>query len=85
MTTETVTKSTGTILDKIAEHARERVRLAKEQLSEADIRRINETLPSYKRIEYVELPEAPYEKTATRKIKRTLLPGTCSGAGITID
>ena len=52
---------------------------------EADIRRINETLPNYKRIEYVELPDAPYEKTATRKIKRTLLPGTCSGAGITID
>jgi len=52
---------------------------------EADIRRINETLPNYKRIEYVELPDAPYEKTSTRKIKRTLLPGTCSGAGITID
>ena len=45
MTTETVTKSTGTILDKIAEHARERVRLAKEQLSEADIRRMAESLP----------------------------------------
>lgn len=45
MTTETVTKSTGTILDKIAEHTRERVRLAKEQLSEADIRRMAESLP----------------------------------------
>lgn len=52
---------------------------------EADIRRINETLPNCKRIEYVELPDAPYEKTSTRKIKRTLLPGTCSGQGITID
>ena len=51
---------------------------------EADIRRINETLPNYKRIEYVELPDAPYEKTATRKIKRTLLPETCSGEGIQI-
>ena len=47
-----------------------------------DIGRINESQPAYKRIEYVELPDVPYERTATRKIKRTLLPATCSGEGI---
>ena len=52
---------------------------------EADIRRINGSLPSYKRIEYIELPDVPYEKTATRKIKRTLLPTVCSGQGIVMD
>ena len=50
-----------------------------------DLRRINGTLPTYKRIEYVELPDTPYEKTATRKIKRTTLPTVCSGQGILID
>ena len=49
-----------------------------------EIGRVNDTLPAYKRIEYVELPDAPYERTATRKIKRTLLPATCSGNGIII-
>ena len=49
-----------------------------------DIGRINESQPAYKRIEYVELPDVPYERTATRKIKRTQLPATCSGEGIAI-
>ena len=48
---------------------------------EACLRRINELLPDYKRIEYVELPANPYEKTSTRKIKRTTLPAACSGEG----
>ena len=52
---------------------------------EADLRRINASLPVYKRVEYVELPESPYEKTATRKIRRTLLPEKVSGQGIALD
>ena len=51
---------------------------------EADLRKINTLLPDYKRIEYIELPSAPYEKTSTRKIKRTLLPSACSGEGINL-
>ena len=49
---------------------------------EADFLRINELLPDYKRIEYIELAESEYEKTSTRKIKRTILPQECSGKGI---
>ena len=52
---------------------------------EADLRRINESLPSYKRVEYVELPDVPYEKTSTRKIKRTLLPDCVTGKGIELN
>lgn len=44
--------------------------------------RINNELPNYKKIEYVELPETEYEKTSTRKIKRDSLPAMCSGKGI---
>lgn len=51
---------------------------------EKDMRRINGLLPDYKRIEYVELPSSAYEKTSTRKIKRTLLPTQCSGEGINL-
>jgi len=51
----------------------------------ADIARVNSKLPSYKRIEYVELPAAEYEKTSTRKIKRAFLPKVCSGEGIKIN
>ena len=49
-----------------------------------DMRTINGLLPDYKRIEYVELPSSAYEKTSTRKIKRTLLPTQCSGEGINL-
>ena len=49
---------------------------------EADFLKINELLPDYKRIEYIELAESEYEKTSTRKIKRTILPQECSGKGI---
>ena len=51
----------------------------------ADIVNVNAVLPSYKRIEYVELPSAAYEKTSTRKIKRTQLPAECSGEGLIIS
>lgn len=51
----------------------------------ADIAKVNAVLPSYKRIEYVELPAAAYEKTSTRKIKRTQLPAECSGEGLIIS
>ena len=50
----------------------------------ADFRRINTLLPDYKRIEYIELPSQEYEKTSTRKIRRTTLPTECSGAGISL-
>lgn len=48
----------------------------------ACITKINGLLPDYKKIEYVELPETEYEKTSTRKIKRSTLPEKCSGEGI---
>ena len=51
---------------------------------EKDMRVVNGLLPDYKRIEYVELPSSAYEKTSTRKIKRTLLPAQCSGEGINL-
>jgi len=51
---------------------------------EKDMRAVNDLLPDYKRIEYVELPASSYEKTSTRKIKRTTLPTACSGEGINL-
>ena len=51
----------------------------------ADIAKVNAVLPSYKRIEYVELPASAYEKTSTRKIKRTQLPAEWSGEGLIIS
>lgn len=48
----------------------------------ADINKVNAILPGYKAIDYVELPTAEYEKTSTKKIKRAVLPTTCSGNGI---
>ena len=51
---------------------------------EADMRKVNGLLPDYKRIEYVELPSSAYEKTSTRKIRRTTLPTLCSGEGINL-
>ncbi|MDO5321789.1 MAG: AMP-binding protein [Bacteroidia bacterium] len=50
----------------------------------SDIKKANGLLPSYKRIDYIEIVDRPYEKTSTRKIKRTLLPGACSGDGIKV-
>ena len=51
---------------------------------EADIQKVNALLPSYKRIEYVEVPDTEYEKTSTKKIRRACLPAKCSGEGIKI-
>lgn len=51
----------------------------------ADIARVNALLPSYKVIDYVELPDKEYPKTSTRKIKRAGLPTECSGNGISIN
>lgn len=50
----------------------------------ADIEKVNSLLPDYKRIDYVEIAQAPYERTSTRKIKRTSLSSKCSGSGIEI-
>lgn len=36
-----------------------------------DFREINKLLPNYKRVNFVNLPDSEYEKTSTRKIKRT--------------
>jgi len=49
-----------------------------------DIRSLNGTLPSYKRIEYIELPSVPYAKSSSRKILRTLLSSECSGEGVAL-
>lgn len=49
-----------------------------------DIKKVNALMPHYKAIDYVELPGCAYEKTSTRKIKRTTLPENCSGEGIKI-
>jgi len=50
----------------------------------SDIQKINAILPSYKHIDYVELPEKEYEKTSSRKIRRANLPAKCSGNGMEI-
>ena len=50
----------------------------------SDMEKVNAELPDYKRIEYVELPDTGYEKTSTRKIKRTQLPSVCSGNGLNL-
>lgn len=50
----------------------------------SDIMKTNSLLPSYKALEFIELPESPYEKTSTRKIKRSSLPAKCSQNGIKI-
>lgn len=50
----------------------------------ADIKKVNAMMPAYKAIDFVELPEKEYEKTSTRKIKRTTLPEFCSENGIKI-
>lgn len=61
----------------------EALRADKEAIKE-DIIRINALLPDYKRIEYVELTETEFEKTSTKKIKRSTLPTSCSGQGLII-
>lgn len=50
----------------------------------ADIKRVNSLMPSYKAIDFVELPDKEYEKTSTKKIKRTELPTECSEGGLRI-
>lgn len=50
----------------------------------SDMKRVNGKLPPYKRIDYIEIVDKPYEKTSTRKIKRTLLPEKCSEDGIKV-
>ena len=50
----------------------------------SDVKKANGLLPSYKRVDYIEIVDRPYEKTSTRKIKRGLLPETCSGSGIKV-
>ena len=52
---------------------------------EEDLRKVNLLLPDYKQINYIELPSEAYEKTSTRKIKRTTLPDHCSGEGILLN
>ena len=51
---------------------------------EADVRRMNATLPVYKRIDYVELASAPLERTSSKKLIRKGLPSACSRSGIEI-
>jgi len=60
------------------------VKRADRQAIAADIREVNRMLPAYKRIEYIELPDKEYPKTSTRKIRRSLIPDTCSNKGIQI-
>ena len=50
----------------------------------ADLAAVNALLPAYKQVEYAELPDQEYEKTSTRKIRRTELPTVCSGEGLFI-
>ena len=50
----------------------------------ADVRKVNSMLPSYKNVNYVEIMDAPFRRTGSRKIMRTALPDKCSGKGIKI-
>lgn len=50
----------------------------------ADLAAVNSRLPVYKQVEYAELPNHEYAKSATRKILRNTLPDTCSGKGMPI-
>ena len=59
-------------------------RRADTEALKAEILGVNALLPDYKRIEYVELTDTEYEKTSTRKIRRSTLPTVCSGQGIII-
>lgn len=46
------------------------------------MRKVNGELPPGTQIEYVELPDTPYPRTASMKLRRTDLPRDCSGDGI---
>lgn len=59
----------------------ETIRADRDAIKEA-MMKVNAKLPDYKRIEYVELPESEYEKTSSRKIRRSVLPEKCTGEGI---
>ncbi len=59
----------------------ETIRADRDAIKEAMLK-VNAKLPDYKRIEYVELPESEYEKTSSRKIRRSVLPEKCTGEGI---
>ena len=48
----------------------------------AGIQRINQDLPAFARIDYIELPDTAYPRTTSLKLRRTTLPQTCSGDGI---
>lgn len=48
------------------------------------IKAVNEQMPCYKAIEYVELRNEPFERTPAKKIIRINLPKVCSGKGIEI-
>ena len=61
----------------------EQMRAQRDEIK-GDIEKINVLLPDYKRIAYVELPDVEFEKTSSRKIKRSVLPCTCSGNGLTM-
>lgn len=50
----------------------------------ADIQKANASLPVYKRIEFVEIPDTAYPRSSTRKIIRTNLPQQCSESGIAL-
>lgn len=49
-----------------------------------DIKAVNAQLPEYKHIDFLEIRDKEYEKTSTRKIKRSSLPSECSTDGIRI-
>lgn len=51
---------------------------------ESDIRKVNATLPGYKRPDYVEILTEPLPRTSSKKLIRTGLPASCSGNGIEI-
>ena len=50
----------------------------------ADIKAINARLSDYKKIDFIELRDSEYEKTSSRKIKRSTLPDVCSDNGLRI-
>jgi len=56
-------------------------RAAKDEIVK-DLQAVNRKLPGYKAIEFLELPQAEYPKTSSRKIIRSTLPTVCSDAGI---
>ena len=47
----------------------EQIRNNREKIK-ADLQALNKTLPVYKNVNYVNIVDAPFPKTSTRKIKR---------------